>query len=259
MDWYKANKVLGFSDETIEKIQDFFYHVSRRKIKLTEKEKQLCKSVGIDSRLAKIVKSHNVSEITLLPSVLDYRNLDFENPGLGGICAFYVRKDDESMEEIHRVIYRFKQKYQDKGYDIFYFDGKQYGEYYMALVKNKTTSDILRWQQTNGVNHDFDNSDVIAKIEEWQQRYDLVLWGCGGDWLHIFFIHEQPQYNFQLGASNEKYHKKHKLWDERTPKFKKFADEVIQFCPDSITQIYRNKTELIREMERMNGVYLWWD
>jgi len=257
MDWYKANKVWGFSDETIEKIRDFFYHFSRRNIKLTEEEKRLCQSAGIDPRLARIIKSHNTSEITLLPSVLDYRNLDFKKPGLDGICAFYVRKDDESMEDIHRVIYRNKQKYLKKGYNLFYFDGKQYGEYYMALAKNKTTSDILRWQQTNGVNHNFDNADVIAKIEKWQEQYDLVLWGCGGDWLHIFFVHEPPKYNGPF--PKKEFYDKFKLWDKRTPKWRKFAEEVIQFCPDSITQIYRNKTELIREMEHLNGVYLWWD
>lgn len=257
MNWYKANKVLGFSDETIEKIRDFFYHLSRRNIKLTPKEKQLCVSLDIDDRLAKIVKSHNVSEIRPLPSILDYRNLDFDNHGLDGICAFYVMEDHESMEEIHRVIYCNKQKYLNKGYNLFYFDGKQYGEYYMALAKNKTTSDILRWQQTNGANHDLDNSDVIAKIEEWQQRYDLVLWGCGGDWLHIFFVHESPKFNGPF--ANNEYCEKFKLWDKRTPKWRKFADEVIEFCPDSITQINRNKTELIKNMEHLNGVYLWWD
>lgn len=259
MDWYKLNKVLGLSDEGIEKVRDFFRNISRLKIKLSENEKQLCKSFGIDKRLAKILKSDNISEIKFLPSVNDYGKVDFENKDVDGICAFYVRKDDESMEEIHRVIYRNKQKYLDKGYELFYFQGEQYGEYYMALVRNKTITGILEWSKTNGINHDIDNADVIAKIEQWQQQYDFVLWGCGRDWLHIFFIHEQPKYDFQLGASNRKYFKKNKLWEERTPKFKVFANEIIEFCPDSITQIYGSKAKLIKGMQQMNGVYLWWD
>lgn len=257
MDWYKTNKILGFSDETIVKIKDFFWNISRWKIKLSQKEKQVCESFGIDKCLAKVVKSHNVSDILPLPSVLGSRNLDFENPGLEGICGLYVQKDPKSMNDIHRVIYRNKQKYMNKGYNLFYFDGKKYGEYYMALAKDKTTSDILRWQQTNGINHGFDNADVIAKIEEWQKRYDLVLWGCGTDWLHIFFVHERPMYNGLF--TNKEFNEKSKLWNKRTPKFKKFADEVIQFCPDLITQMYRNKTQLIKGMEHLNGVHLWWD
>lgn len=161
--------------------------------------------------MAKIVKSHTVSEIIRLPSVDDDGNLDFENP-TDGICAFYVRKDIESM-----------------------------------------------WSKTNGINHGIDNTGGIEKIEEWQQKYDLVLWGCGRDWLHLFFIHEEPTYNFQLGASNEKYFREHKLWKERTPRFKDFAKEVAEFCPDTITQIYGSKTKLINAMKELNGVYLWWD
>jgi len=258
MDWYKINKVLGLSDEGIEKIRDFFWNVSRLKVKLSKDDKALCRSWGISERLAKIVKSHSVSEIVRLPSVDNEGNVDFDNPD-DGICAFYVRKDIESLEEIHRVIYRNKQRYQEKGYNLFYFQGNQYEENYMALVRNKTDVDLLRWSKTNGINHDIDNADVIAKIEEWQRKYDFVLWGCDRDWLHLFFIHEQPQYDFQLGASNKKYYKKYNLWKERTPKFKDFAKEVIEFCPDAIHQIYGSKTKLIKAMEQMNGVYLWWD
>lgn len=258
MDWYKLNKVLGLSDEGLEKLRDFFHNISRRKIKLSNDEKQLCKSFGIDERLAKIVKSHNVSEITPIPSVDPYGNVDFDNPA-DGICSFYVRKNIESFEEIHRVIYRNKQKYSEKGYELFYFEGNRYQENYMALAKGKTITDILKWRQTNGINHNIDNSDLIAKIEEWQQKYDFVLWGCGRDWLQIFFIHEEPKYNSQLGASNKKYFKKHKLWKERTPVFKKFADEVVEFCPDLLTQVYGSKRKLIEGMKQINGVYMWWD
>lgn len=259
MDWYKLNKVLGLSDEGIEKVRDFFWYISRLRIKISKNERELCKSVGINGNLSKIVKSHNTSEIKLLPSIIDHRNLDFKNTSPDGICALYVRKDINSMEELHRIIYRKKQKYLDKGYELFYFDGKNYDEYYMALVNNKTLTDILKWCQTNGINHGIDNSDLIAKIEEWQQKYDFVLWGCGQDWLQIFFIHEEPKYDFQLGASNKKYYAQRKKWEERTPKFKKFADEVAEFCPDLLTQVYGSKKKLIEGMQQINGVYMWWD
>ena len=255
----KLNKVLGLSDEGIEKIRDFCYNISRLKIKLSEKEKTLCESLGINSNLTKIVKSHNVSEIRALPSVNEYGEMDFEN-STDGICAFYVMKNMESTSEIHRIIYRNKQKYLKKGYNLFYFQGDKYGEYYMALVKEKTDIDILKWRKTDGINHDITNSDLIEKIEEWQQRYDFVLWGCGRDWLQIFFIHEAPVYNFQLGASNEKYYKKYKIWEKRTPKFnKEFAGEVAEFCPDLLTQVYGSRRKLMEGMRQINGVYLWWD
>lgn len=257
MNWHKANKILGFSDETIEKIRDFFWNISRRNIKLSQSDIQLCESFGIDKKLAKILKENNVSQISFLPTILDYKNLDFDNSIEDGICAFYPLNESESMEEIHRVIYRNKQKYIDKGYNLFYFDGKNYGEYYMALGKEKSTTDLLKWVGTHGINHNIYNDDIIAKIEEWEQKYDFVLWGCGMDWLHLFFIHERPQYNGRY--ANKEFNEKYKLWDKRTPKFDKFAKEIIEFCPDSITQIYRNKTELINEMKRLNGVYLWWD
>jgi len=258
MNYDKLNKYLGFSNETMEKTEDFFYKLSRLKIKLSKEEKTLCKSLDIDKHLAAIIKSDNVCTIRQLPNCNQYGEMDF-NDTADGICAFYVRKNIKTMREINRVIYRNKIKYFKKGYNLFYFEGDKFEEYYMALVKGKTDIDILKWRQTDAGNYCIDNLKLVAKIEEWQQKYDLVLWGCGRDWLRIFFIHEEPEYNSQFGASNKKYYEKKRIRKERTPKFKEFANEVIEFCPDSITQICRNKTELIKEMQRMNGVYLWWD
>ncbi len=258
MNYDKLNSILGFSDETIEKIKDFFNAVSRLNIKLSKDEKALCRSIGIDDHSASIIKSCNVSEITKLPQCDQYGKMDFDNTA-DGICAFYVGKHAECTDEIHRVIYRNKLTYFKKGYNLFYFEGDQYREYYMALAKGKTDIDILKWSQTNGINHGIDNSDLTAKIKEWRQKYDFVLWGCGRDWLQLFFIHEQPKYDFQLGVSNKKYREKHKMWEERTPKFKKFADEVAEFCPDLLTQVYGSKKKLIEGMQQINGVYLWWD
>jgi len=258
MNWNKLNEFLGFSSENIEKIRDFFYKISRLKIKLSQEENLLCKSLGIDNNLAIIVKSHNVSKIKPLPNCNEFGDMDF-NDTTDGICAFYVRKNGESMSEIHRVIYRNKQKYFKNGYNLFYFEADRHHSDHMALVKGKTDIDILKWRQTNGINHGIDNSTLIAKIEEWQQKYDLVLWGCGRDWLQIFFIHEEPEYDGQLGRSNKEYFEKMELWKERTPKFKEFANEVAEFCPDLLTQIYGSKKKLIKAMQQINGVYLWWD
>lgn len=259
MDYDKLNKVLGFSDETMLKIEDFFIGVSRMNIKLSKNEKALCRSIGVDSRSSRILKSHSVSKLTRLPAVNRYGKIDFEDPVEDAICAFYVRKEFESMSDIHRVIYRNKLKYFKKGYNLFYFEGDRNGEYYMALAKGKSDVDMLKWRQTDGINHGIDNSRLIAKIEEWQELYDFVLWGCGRDWLQLFFIHEEPKYDFQLGAPNKKYFEQKKLRNERTPNFKGFASEVAEFCPDLVTQVYGNHKKLIEGMQQINGVYLWWD
>ena len=260
---YKLNSsVLGFSDETIEKIIDFFKKVSRLGIKLSEKEAALCKSLGVDERLAVLLKSNKVSEIEMLPECNSHGEIVFDGR-VDGICALYVTKDPDPTEEIHRALYRNKQAYLKKGYNLFYFSGKFNAGNYMALWKGKNDIDILRWQGTNGINHGIDNELLIAKIEEWQQKYDFVLWGCGADWLHLFFIHEQPKYDGHIsnhfGRNQSKYNNQFKLWDKRTPKFNKFADEVIEFCPDLRTQVYGTKKKLIEDMKQMNGVYLWWD
>lgn len=259
---YKLNPVLGFSDETIEKIVDFFTAISRLKIKLSEAEENLCKSLDIDERLAVILKSHNVSQITQIPICDEFGKLDF-NVHTEGICALYVMQKADSTSEIHRILYRNKLDYLKKGYNLFSFSGRYNEGNYLALSKAKTDIDVLRWRRTDGINHSIDNEQLIAKIEEWQQKYDLVLWGCGADWLHLFFVHEEPKYDGQLssqfGNKRKKFNQQFMLWDKRTPKFNKFAVEIAEFCPDLITQVYKNKTKLIHEMKRMNGVYLWWD
>jgi hypothetical protein len=255
---YKLNSILGFSDESIEKIIDFFIKISRFKIKLSKDEKNLCQSLGIDKRLAIMIKSDNSCEIKKLPQCNEYGEMDF-NDSASGICALFRMKKENSTDDMHRLLYRKKLAYAQKGYNLFFFETENYNEYYLALSKKKTDIDVLRWRKTNGINHDIDNDDLIAKIEEWKQKYDLVLWGCGRDWLHIFFIHEAPKYNGQLGSSNKKFYEKSILWDKRTPKFNKFANEVIEFCPDLLTQVYGTKKKLIEDMKRLNGVYFWWD
>ncbi|MDR2882938.1 MAG: DUF4253 domain-containing protein, partial [Alistipes sp.] len=175
------------------------------------------------------------------------------------ICSFWADKNGNADEEINRIIYRNKLRYRDSGYNLFHFDtGSGWPDNnYLAVAKGKTDIDILRWRGTNGTNPGIDNDALIAKVEEWQRRYDLVLWGCGADWMRIFFIHEAPEY--LGGTRSAKWYEQSRLWDTRTPKFRKFAEEVIEFCPDLVLQVYKNKTALIKEMERVNGVYFWWD
>ena len=256
MNWYKINKVLGLSDEGLEKLKDFFFNISCFNIKLSKDEKDLCTSCGIDNNLAKILKAQNTSEIIKLPSIND-GEMDFDNTS-DGVCALYCN-DVNSIQDIERIVCRNKQKYLKKGYNLFYFEGNRYTEIYMALAPKQSDNDILQWSKVNGINYDIDNDAVIAKISEWQQRYDFVLGGCGRDWLHIFFTHREPSYNHQLGASNSKYNQRYKLWKERTPKFKDFASEVITFCPDTIIQIHSSKAELVQSMAQSNSLYLWWD
>jgi len=247
MDYDKLNKYLGLKDETIENIKDFVYKTSRLNIRLSKEDKALCKSYGIKKRLAKIVKFCNEINLQPLPDCHEYGEIDFESKA-DGICALYDRKNNDPVSEIHRVVYRNKLKYLKKGYNLFCFGGEKNGLDYMALVKGKTDLEILKWRKTHGINHNIDNPALIAKIEEWQQKYDFVLCSCGRDELQIYFLHEEPSLHDQaFGLPNEVYNKKYKLWKERTPNFKKFADEVADFCPDLITQVYGSKNKLIKQ------------
>ncbi|MDR2882549.1 MAG: hypothetical protein LBU98_02020, partial [Alistipes sp.] len=124
MDWHKVNKrlALGLTGEQEEKITDFFRRISRWKIKVLAGEKIFCEDMGVDPRLAAIVKSGNDARIRLLPGGGDY-DVDFDRPpDLEGICSFWADKNGNADEEINRIIYRNKLRYRDSGYNLFHFD-----------------------------------------------------------------------------------------------------------------------------------------
>ena len=196
---------------------------------LTEKERLLCKSLEIDESIAVEIKAESKSEIEQLPLINEYGEIIEEK--IEGICSKISTESYFVDNETIDFVSRNKLKFQEEGYNLFFYGGENG---YLAVVKGKSDTEILKWRQTNGINYGIDTDSIISKLQEWKSKCNFVLLGAGMDWLQIQFI----SHTFD--------------WDE-------FAKEVYEFCPDIVDQGVGDFEKLAPEMKKMNGLFLWWD
>jgi hypothetical protein len=192
---------------------------------LTETEAKVCQSITFDEELAGLIKQQTGGVIAQLPEISEYGEI------LGakgnGICA--TTEEDAG----YGFVLAQKETFRKKGYLLFLTENNE-NQKLIAAIKGTDELDIVKWRQTNGINYDHENSDVVAKLAEWKQADDFVVLGASMDWVHIQFI--------------------------STPKdVEAFAKEVYEFCPDAIDQGAGDMPTLISSIKAMNGVFLWWD
>jgi hypothetical protein len=101
-------------------------------------------------------------------------------------------------------------------------------------MKASSPYDVLKVMGTNGWNYDISPEMVVARMQEWDNRFGLVLHGAGFDWFEASF-RRQPANMLE------------------------FAKEVYEFCPDVVDQGTGTVEALAAEMKRTNIVFLWWD
>ncbi len=197
---------------------------------LTEQEKSLCKSLDIDEDIAIEIKTVSKSVIEQLPQINEYGEVLEEK--FEGICTKVPTVNYMVSPQILDFVSKNKSKFQEKNYNLFVFDSGENN--YLAVIKEKSDTEILKWRQTNGINYDIDNDSIISKLQEWELKRNFILLGTGMDWLQI-------QFTSQISDLDE------------------FAKEVYEFCPDIVDQGTGDIEELAVEMKKTNGVFLWWD
>lgn len=193
---------------------------------LSQKESELVNKLDFNIELMKELKKETKSELIQLPAI-DQETADVLDEYYNGIHSSI------SDEKANSIVKKLKEKFRTNGYLIFVFTGEEDSKS-IGVIKGTNDLNILRYRQTNGINYDYENEDVVAKISEWNDRFGLTVIGCGRDWLELEF----KKLPTDLDA---------------------FAEEVYEFCPDSVDQgvgEVRNLKELIKEM---NGIWLWWD
>jgi hypothetical protein len=104
----------------------------------------------------------------------------------------------------------------------------------VSVLKTSDPLSVISAMGTNGNNYDITCEMVYARLREWDQRFGLIVLGCGGGWLEAQFK-KQPA---DMLA---------------------FAKEVYEFCPDVVTQGANTVEALAAAMTRANAVSLWWD
>ena len=193
-------------------------------MKLTKEEKKLVNKLNFDIDLLTELKKETKSELKQLPKINEYAEvLDEFYDGIHSKC------DEEKGKEI---VKKLKNKFKNKGYLIFLFSGEN--DFSVAVIKGKDELEILSYRRTDGINYGYENEDIIKKISEWKDKYGISVIGCGRDWLEVKF-NKLPS---NLDA---------------------FANEVYEFCPDSVDQGVGEVENLKLIIKEMNGVWLWWD
>jgi len=192
---------------------------------LTDNEIEICTTISYDQSIAEELKKETNSDIILLPEISEYGEVLKTNDE--GLCSKIAAE-----QGFHFVI-KNKEHFRSKGYLLFVFEDDN-NQKYLATIKGTNEFEILKWRQTNGINHGLENKDVIAKLENWKSKYDFAIVGVAIDWLQFQFTGTRP-------------------------KFETFAKEVYEFCPDIVDQGTGDMPTLISELKKADGVFLWWD
>lgn len=193
---------------------------------LSPKETELVHKLDFNIELMSEFKKETNSELIQLPAI-DQETAEVLEEFYNGI------RSSISEEKANSIVKKLKPKFRTNGYLIFVFSGEEDSKS-IGVIKGTNDLDILRYRRTDGINHDYENEDLVSKISEWNDKFGLIIIGCGRDWLELEFK--------KLPADLDA-----------------FSEEVYEFCPDSVDQGVGEVENLKLMIKEMNGVWLWWD
>jgi len=193
---------------------------------LTPKETELINKLDFNIELMTELKKETKNELIQLPAI-DQETADILDEYYNGIHS------NISEEKANIIVKKLKEKFRKNGYLIFVFNGENDSKS-IGVIKGTNDLDILRYRRTDGINHDYENEDIVKKIWEWNDKFGLTVIGCGRDWLELEFK--------KLPADLDA-----------------FSEEVYEFCPDSVDQGVGEVENLKLMIKEMNGIWLWWD
>jgi len=104
----------------------------------------------------------------------------------------------------------------------------------IGILKGTDQYEILRIMHTDGNDYDISNEDVIDRLKDWEKIASFDILGADSDWVELEF--------------------------KTLPKdLKSFAEEVYDFSPDAIDQGAGNIEGLVKDIQKTNRLFLWWD
>lgn len=197
----------------------------RREARLSSHEEALCAQIGFERDVLLLVKDSVTGQIHRL-SGYDPAGYQIVVNGL----TFSVPEQDAG-----RVLSVLRQRLQPRKYLTFIIavnEGIRTEE--IGILKGTDPYDILRVMQTNGEEYEITTEDIIERLKEWEKRYPFEIIGAENGWVEIEF-RTVPQ------------------------DLKTFAEEVFDFCPDTVEQDAGSIEELARGIARTKRLTLWWD
>lgn len=118
-----------------------------------------------------------------------------------------------------------------KGKDYFIF---MESSQTVGIIKGQDQTKIIEIMGTEGPNYDISNKDVINFFKAWKGKYNFNIVYADDSSVSIE-LNQLPK-NLDL-----------------------FANEVYDFCPDTVDSGSESIEGLIEEIKLTNGVSFWWD
>lgn len=186
-------------------------------MKLTPDEQQICESIGFEIAVGQLLK-----EATGQP-LYQLQGLDGATYSLQPVTGLASLVHENQASQITKTL----SAQLPQGYLVFTCGGiHNFGKSEIALLKTDDPLDIVRLKGTNGGNYEVYNEHVIARLQEWQTRYGLSILGAAHDWVTIEFVN---------------------LPDDLSA----LAQEIYDFCPDTISQHFGCFGEMVESYEEM--------
>ncbi|RZM03303.1 MAG: DUF4253 domain-containing protein [Pedobacter sp.] len=177
------------------------------------------------SVIAKLAK-YSKKPLQRLPAIDPEDSFAIEGEFHEGYLALIPDQDTATAAALE-----FKAEIKGSAYRAFVFDGNEDGLLGVGLIKADSELDILRYRCTNAYNYDLGPEEVLAKIEDLDKRLGVTVVGCAMDWVELRF-------------------------DKLPEDMDAFADEIYEFCPDSVDQGVGDIASLKEAITDMQGIFL---
>ncbi|MBO0593669.1 DUF4253 domain-containing protein [Cellulophaga sp. E16_2] len=202
---------------------------------LSDSEQLLFKKVGFDAEVFDELKQSITTEFTQFETAEPGYSLGEKGEKIKlGIQEQNGISFKVSEGQSDAIILNTKNKLFKNGYLIFLSENGYTSPSTLSIIKSTDQFDILRIQKTDGINYGLENSDIIAKLKEWDDLYGIEILGADYDWVDLTFKSSIPDASL-------------------------FAQEVYDFCPDSVDQGV-GEIEILEEMiVEYKRLFLWWD
>ncbi|MDQ0194590.1 DUF4253 domain-containing protein [Paenibacillus wynnii] len=134
-----------------------------------------------------------------------------------------------STEQGKETLKILREKLKGKDYIAFLESSQSIG-----IIKGRDQTKIIKIMGTEGPNYDLLNEDIIKFFKEWEKKYNFNILYADDSAVHIEL---------------------NKLPND----FVMFANEIYNFCPDTVDSGSGSIEGLIAEIKMTNGVVFWWD
>jgi hypothetical protein len=173
-------------------------------MELSLPERLLAVEVDFELDICRLIKQLARRELERI-EIINFADQQIAVDGISILC---------NEDEVGEIIDNLQPKLLPRGYRIFWSNRRNFrGLTREELIVLKITDqfEIIRLKASNGLNNGISTEDIISKLMEWQTSCQVEVVGAAADWVAVRF-HTLPA---DVG---------------------RFAEEVYQFCPDTVEQ-----------------------